>query len=471
MSDNSDSAAKILISFGLDDKQANEAVDRIKKFGKETEESGEKAKHANEHHREMHHLFGELNRVVPGLGEAMHAAFAGPLGPLILLGMAIGEVSKAFKDYNSELDKIPAAEIAAHAEAIKSVRAAWDSAQDGIGKYYGALRTAGDDKDPIAKALANIQKVEDAQIESSKKITAALGTQEVAFLRAHGASPEQVAAAEQRNAVREGRLDSEKEYGAGVGGLQREQQARQAADARLVADANAAMAEAAATKRRAETDKTELEHLRTGGEGGVSPAQAKLDKLRKLEESFDSVSAHKFTPSDILAVDTFTGFAANAGRKGTGREVLNEDIASAQAEVEIEKKRVAQLEKSEARRAQEQAEAETRAQEAQARSVTNRARLRELPGEIKQAGTIQSTSDNGRAIVDRINAYDTATGQTLGEMGAAANLNQSQIIEIAKRLINGQMSHAQEIAGLKAAMALAEQRNAALHQQTMGNRF
>lgn len=240
MNEDYSSAVKILISFGLDEKQATEAVDKIKDLGKETKKGGEMAEHANVHHREMRELFTHMNKLVPGLGEAMHAAFAGPIGPLILLGIAIGGVQEVFKKYNEELDKVSADQIKEHTAEIGRVKSAWDGAQQAIGKYYAALATAGEEKDPIEKALANIKAVESAQIESSKKIIEALGKQEVAFLRAQGASPDQIAAAEQRNAERTEREDARKEYGEGVGGLQAEQAARQAADARLKAEAEAA---------------------------------------------------------------------------------------------------------------------------------------------------------------------------------------------------------------------------------------
>jgi Sec-independent protein translocase protein TatA len=70
----------------------------------------------------------------------------------------------------------------------------------------------------------------------------------------------------------------------------------------------------------------------------------------------------------------------------------------------------------------------------------------ELPGD--QADAQQKN------IIDKINERDSATGQSLLEMGTAGHLNQSQIIEIARQLLTGQLSHAQEIAGLK---ALADQ--------------
>jgi len=68
---------------------------------------------------------------------------------------------------------------------------------------------------------------------------------------------------------------------------------------------------------------------------------------------------------------------------------------------------------------------------------------------------VAAIKDHGLALTDQINQRDRATGMSLGERGAAAHLNQSQIIEIARQLVDGQMTHAQEIAGLRAMMARA----------------
>ncbi|MEI6196445.1 MAG: hypothetical protein WCS42_19165 [Verrucomicrobiota bacterium] len=76
----------------------------------------------------------------------------------------------------------------------------------------------------------------------------------------------------------------------------------------------------------------------------------------------------------------------------------------------------------------------------------------ELRNRYSVESRVGGINADGRALANKLNERDKATGQTLAEMGSAAHLNQSQIIEIARRLINGQISHAQEIAGLKALM-------------------
>src|SRR4051812_3526592 len=75
----------------LTNEQATVLKENLDKLGEKTKEAGEAGEHANAHHRESRLLFSEINRIVPGLGHALHAAFAGPLGPIILVGIAIHE--------------------------------------------------------------------------------------------------------------------------------------------------------------------------------------------------------------------------------------------------------------------------------------------------------------------------------------------------------------------------------------------
>ena len=72
--------------------------------------------------------------------------------------------------------------------------------------------------------------------------------------------------------------------------------------------------------------------------------------------------------------------------------------------------------------------------------------------QLGTAQAVQQEGDYSRALVKKLNERDSATGHSLQEMGNAAHLNQSQIIEIARQFITKQMSHDREISGLKALM-------------------
>ena len=49
------------------------------------------------HGRNARKLYNELTRICPGLGAALHDAFAGPLFPLIQSGVAISELAILLK--------------------------------------------------------------------------------------------------------------------------------------------------------------------------------------------------------------------------------------------------------------------------------------------------------------------------------------------------------------------------------------
>ena len=89
---------EILIKLGVIGKEDAAAVqDLLQETGKSTDDLSKKTKAAagasqehNEHLHESRLLFNELNRIVPGLGHLLHAAFAGPVGPAIALGCGAG---------------------------------------------------------------------------------------------------------------------------------------------------------------------------------------------------------------------------------------------------------------------------------------------------------------------------------------------------------------------------------------------
>ncbi len=107
------------------------------------EEAGHAIEEVTGHGRAQHMVFSELNKIVPGLGHAIHAAFAGPLGPIILLGTGIAEVTSKLAEFNEELDK----QAQANANA------------DFLGNILGRLKevaSAASDAQAFADSLNNI---------------------------------------------------------------------------------------------------------------------------------------------------------------------------------------------------------------------------------------------------------------------------------------------------------------------------
>ena len=168
-----DKTLKLLLEMGVvgreDVKAANdllgETKDTTKDFTKETDKSAEATQGFNVQGRAQYLLFSEMNRLLPGLGTAMHATFAGPLAPIILVGVAIAAAKSALSEYNAELDKLGEDAAAGHAEAIAAIRDAWSSVEDGMSKYFVDLGAAARDKDPTSTLIKNLKALQEEQFK------------------------------------------------------------------------------------------------------------------------------------------------------------------------------------------------------------------------------------------------------------------------------------------------------------------
>jgi hypothetical protein len=153
---NNDKVLNILIQFGLDDKQAREAITQINKVAEASKTVGTSLGHYQEaaegaekriegvsgSSREMYRIFYELDRLAPGLGETLRATFTGPLGAIGLLIFGVVGLKSALSEYDAELDKTLTTEdtgleqakalaVAYNgiATAVTKAASAWDSAQ------------------------------------------------------------------------------------------------------------------------------------------------------------------------------------------------------------------------------------------------------------------------------------------------------------------------------------------------------
>jgi hypothetical protein len=153
---NEETLVSILIKFGLNDSAAQEAAEEIGKLTKNVKESGEVAERANEHHREMHHMFEMMNRTLPGLGGVMAAAFMGPVGAIMLAHSAIEAVTKKIEEAKKREQEF-AAETSngAFASAFKEVASVIDEARASTESYSLAVAHIAEHEITIAQALAS----------------------------------------------------------------------------------------------------------------------------------------------------------------------------------------------------------------------------------------------------------------------------------------------------------------------------
>jgi hypothetical protein len=111
-----DEVFEILIKFGLDPTKAREASDELGKLAGKTREGKKEVEEFNVHGREMHRIMHELNRITPGLGSALKAAFDPAAANIVLLTVTIGVLMKAFEEFKkSEQESIAKAKENAEA--------------------------------------------------------------------------------------------------------------------------------------------------------------------------------------------------------------------------------------------------------------------------------------------------------------------------------------------------------------------
>ncbi|MDE2096173.1 MAG: hypothetical protein KGL39_02935 [Patescibacteria group bacterium] len=165
-----ESVLKIFISFGIEGKAAEEATDKIMGLKRETQGAGEAAHHANAHHREMHLLFLQMNEVVPGLGHAMHAAFLGEVGAVLLLAEAVRVAMEKLKAFDDELKKQAEWSSKPIVDKWLEVQKAIAATAEDVAKFKTSLKDAATDMDPIATSAKLAKEAFDAELESQKKL-------------------------------------------------------------------------------------------------------------------------------------------------------------------------------------------------------------------------------------------------------------------------------------------------------------
>jgi hypothetical protein len=426
----------------------------------ETEEASSATAEHTKHLENGRMVFMELNKLIPGLGDALHAAFSGPIGPVILLGIAIAEIESKLNEYNTELDKVTEHELTTHLANIADLKKAWDDAQLSLGQYFADLATAGEEKDPIKKKLDNIKELTDAQIAASEKIIETLGKQEVAYLRANGGTPEQIAIAEERTRRQVEVLNSRKQFGDGLGGLLAEQKQRQSADAGLKDEALAAKKIADKSKNALAEKEKELKNLR--GESGLGDEGPKNEvfaaeqkKLAELQKEFDARS------KQYNGGDSYVAGVAKSEMDRLQAEM--DEITGGQKN---RQNLISQLESDLAPLSTAADTAAADYENKKNQSLTNHRRLRELPGEIEQARKVQGATDYGRQAMDVINARDQKTGETLGEMGAQLHMTTDQISIVVDRILKHQLTVQQAFAGFEARIKWLEEQQARTENNT-----
>lgn len=129
---------EILIKYGLDDEGARKALNDLDGLKKSTKGSTEETEKHNKHSREMMLLFRQLDRIVPGLGKALRAAFQPELLGVMGMIIAITALTKIFEAYRKKAE-----------EAAEKASAVWQASRD-------AAEDAKKSYDDFQKTIENV---------------------------------------------------------------------------------------------------------------------------------------------------------------------------------------------------------------------------------------------------------------------------------------------------------------------------
>ncbi len=291
-------------------------------LSQETQKASTAAEEHTGKYRAQFLLFSEMNRIVPGLGHAIHAAFAGPIGPVILLTAAISEGYSKLKEFNKELDETGRA--AASADFLEDITAqlkVFGDAAASAQAFADNINHVGDSEDTLSSKLKSqldlYKQIERAQAT----LTSAQKELEIARIQEAEAggkmTPEQAA---------EARAGVEKKY------LDKQQQDHEAAQDQDLAAKQKAAAEAEAQQDALDKKYFEALQKRAALESHnesvkVSP-EAQLEKIDKAGVAVDKAQ-EKYDRKKIVAAHNLPGSYAEKDLNEAGSELEKAKAQSA----------------------------------------------------------------------------------------------------------------------------------------------
>jgi len=397
-----DRSLDVLVRILTQEVGEGKADEIMKKYNEEVKNSAEGAKLFSGEAREMHRITGELNKVLPGCGQALREAFnptaLGGVG--ILVGLIV-KVKEAVDNYNKSLDDAAAKAAQPLDGGIKAVQDAWDEATKSLAKYLTELNTAGQ-QDQTGVMIKRIEALDKAQLDADVREIESAGKLEVARIRAMEAGHKNPSQIEADVAAAEARTQAQIQQAKGnftAAELQKQLDEAKAAQKGLEQAAEAAEKRAKAADATAERRETTLKNLREAnapgaaagsGQGGLltvgdlTEQQEVIDKLDQMGVS-DKVleQAHR-------ALRRMEGVYAN-------QQAAQKSIEAQTPAAENDK-----------------AAADAARDEARRNAEKNKARINTLPGEIAQA---QATAAIG-AGADEQTAADKAAADAANDIAA-----------------------------------------------------
>jgi FlaG/FlaF family flagellin (archaellin) len=295
-------------------------------LGQENEKLSQSTIKLSEHSREQYRLFGELNRIVPGLGEALRGLSELGINPVIatlgLVAVGFMEAKKAIGEWNAEMDA--AGEAAAKSDFTDGIQAritVLNSAVVAAQAYADKEHQILTDETDIAGALRQT-------IAMTAALAAARGQQAEAehalnlakIAESEGAGTISKAQAIEQNAAENQRYEKEQ-----FDNKQKEEAAKLQAEKDALAKAEAiqpiseqAVAEAnlSASEQRSKFNdaKTIADKYKNPEDVAkvMEPLTKAADEAAKILEGFQGKLADAKFREDAASVEMYTGYVSQA---------------------------------------------------------------------------------------------------------------------------------------------------------------
>jgi len=165
-------ADQLARSMGVITVSAAEAEKALAEMGEKAGHAGSKIHESSEHvrshaghAREMHHVFGELNRIVPGLGTALKGAFHPDSIGIVGCILAFEALKSVLEDIKA-LDEIKLANFTGDQAAIEAVRESYEKARVAAAAFV-------DEQNHLNRVGLTADEVAKRQIENQKNLASA----------------------------------------------------------------------------------------------------------------------------------------------------------------------------------------------------------------------------------------------------------------------------------------------------------
>jgi hypothetical protein len=441
---------KIKIETGDLNDETKRSLNLLPPLEENLKKGGKAAKEAGISHSELGKTLLEIGNVAaPGAGHALNELAFGPVGAAQALIGAFEMVRKTIEAVEKEEEALNDENLTEHQASIKNIQTAWDDAATEFGKYLAKISHAGEGEDAIKKQIERAKELVTAELEGQLKIQEALGKTETARLRASGATPEQIAAAEARNQEGIDYIQSSLDKTRGSSSLIEEQSAREKKKKELEENAEFMTKAARDADKNFQADQGKLKKDRdaldpTTPEGKA--LQKKIDDAgKKLQVAVDSPDyTIDYAPGP--EIDRRADKQKNIVSAQADRDAANAERTNYQKEADT-------LTGNEDERVRRNAEANDAAKNARDQAEKNADRLAQLPGEIEEDSKKEASEEHTRKVTEILAAHGGRLNESLGQLAAETGKTHEQTLNIVQSIIDGHFTLQQRIAQLEAQLA------------------